>query len=341
MKIENLAFKGGAVLGIAYTGAFQVFEENGILSDIKNVAGTSAGAITAIFLSLGYNSSECQSIIFEKSFNDFKDKHRTLEFGRQYGLHDGYNFIEWIQKFIKEKLGSENATFRDLKQKIANNTKGFRSLSIFATDLNEQKIKIFSSLSKDENILNVRIAEAARASMSIPFFFDAWKFHNNIPDAHLYVDGGVMYNYPLTFFDTDENNSDIANFIDGKYEFNKKTLGMYLKNITGEHNISDLDYGFHFREYTKNVINAGLNSQYYDLQKQPEDMARTIFIDTFNIAPTDFDISNDDKCKLIKSGIKCTAEKLKAIGIIPQSYEPSAPYIDYCKGGGNNNISKK
>ena len=337
MKIENLSFKGGAVLGIAYTGAFQVFEENNLLSNIKNVAGTSAGAITAVFLSLGYTASECQHIIFKKSFEDFKDRHRFLEFGTQYGLHDGNNFLEWMQSFVKEKLGSETATFKDLKQKIANNEKGFRSLSIFATDLNEQGIKVFTSLSEKENILNVPIAEAARASMSIPFFFDAWQFSNKIPDDHLYVDGGVMYNYPLTFFDTNTIQPELVDYKHGEYKFNNKTLGLYLANISGTHDISNLKYGFHFKEYTKDLVNALLNSQQYDLQKHPEDIARTIFIDTKNISPTEFDIGTEDKCWLIKSGIKGTAKKLKELGLIPQSYNIPNSHIEKCN---ENNYTK-
>ena len=153
MKIENLAFKGGAVLGIAYTGALQVLEDNNILSNIKNVAGTSAGAVTAVFVSLGYSAKECQEIIFAKSFEDFKDRHRMIELGRQYGWHDGDNFLNWIEKYIKQKFGKKNATFKDLKEKVENSEKNFRSLSVFSTDLNEQKIKAFTSLSEDNKIL--------------------------------------------------------------------------------------------------------------------------------------------------------------------------------------------
>ena len=335
MKIKNLAFKGGAVLGIAYTGALQVMEENNILSDIENVAGTSAGAITAIFISLGYSSKECQNIIFEKDFSDFKDRHKLGEFARKYGWHDGDNFIEWIERYIKQKLGKDNATFRDLKRKVDNKEGNFRSLSMFATDLNEQTVKVFSNLSEDENILNIPIAEAARASMSIPFFFDAWKFSKNIHNDHLFVDGGVMYSYPLTYFDIETDEKPTDNFLSAKYGFNKDTLGMYLTNLSDTPKVSDLDYGFEFAEYSKDLVNSLLNSQYFDLMKHPEDVERTIFIDTLGISPVDFEITDQEKCELINSGIDACTKKLKELQIIPQTYEPPKPHTKFCKDNQN------
>ena len=331
MKIKNLAFKGGAVLGIAYTGALQVFEENNILSDIENVAGTSAGAITAIFISLGYTSKECQNIIFEKDFSDFKDHHKLGEFAKKYGWHDGDNFTEWIEKYIKQKLGKAHATFRDLKRKVENKEENFRSLSMFATDLNEQRVKVFSSLSEDENILNIPIAEAARASMSIPFFFDAWKFSENIHNDHLFVDGGVMYNYPLTFFDAETTDTNNENFLTANYYFNKDTLGMYLTNLSDTPKVSDLDYDFEFAKYSKDLVNSLLNSQYNDLMKHPDDVERTIFIDTLGISPVDFEITDNEKCELINSGIDACTKKLKELRIIPQTYEPPKPHTKFCK----------
>ena len=45
---KNLVFKGGGVRGIAYVGALKYLYENGLTRSLERVAGTSAGAITAI-----------------------------------------------------------------------------------------------------------------------------------------------------------------------------------------------------------------------------------------------------------------------------------------------------
>src|SRR5579864_920356 len=51
---QNLVFEGGGVRGVAYAGALDVLDRAGILSQIQAVAGTSAGAITAALVALGY-----------------------------------------------------------------------------------------------------------------------------------------------------------------------------------------------------------------------------------------------------------------------------------------------
>ena len=40
---KNLVFEGGGVKGIAYVGAMEVLDKEGILNNIERVAGTSAG----------------------------------------------------------------------------------------------------------------------------------------------------------------------------------------------------------------------------------------------------------------------------------------------------------
>ena len=55
---KNLVFEGGGVKGIAYVGALEVLDREGILKDIKRVAGTSAGAMVAVLIGLGLHGSD-------------------------------------------------------------------------------------------------------------------------------------------------------------------------------------------------------------------------------------------------------------------------------------------
>lgn len=50
---NNLVFEGGGVKGIAYVGALEVLQEEGILQNVKRVAGTSAGAMMAVLVEIG------------------------------------------------------------------------------------------------------------------------------------------------------------------------------------------------------------------------------------------------------------------------------------------------
>ncbi len=72
-QFKNLVFEGGGVKGIAYVGAMQVLEEKGILPDIQRVGGTSAGAINATLVALGFTNTEQRSILKKLDFNDFMD----------------------------------------------------------------------------------------------------------------------------------------------------------------------------------------------------------------------------------------------------------------------------
>ncbi|MDE3046573.1 MAG: patatin-like phospholipase family protein [Verrucomicrobiota bacterium] len=70
---ENLVFKGGGPKGIAYVGVQQFLENHDLLRELKRVAGTSAGAITAILVALGYNGSELEEVLGSTDLKDFLD----------------------------------------------------------------------------------------------------------------------------------------------------------------------------------------------------------------------------------------------------------------------------
>ncbi|THU38095.1 hypothetical protein FAM09_15530 [Niastella caeni] len=280
----NLVFEGGGVKGIAYAGALQVLTDCGIMPQIKQVAGTSAGAITATLVALGYTAPEIKSIIMSMDFKQFEDGWDPLRLPTEYGLYKGNTFLVWIQKMIADKASKgPNATFADLY-----NQNGI-GLFVFATDLNLYSIKQFSHLDTP----NVPIAEAVRASMSIPMFFKAWKFSNNLPDDHIYVDGGVVLNYPLTVFDTPQNPD------------NPQTLGLYLYDRNGNKKPNALDFDQPI-EYCKVLFETLLDSQDIDFEENESMEKRTIKIDDFGIAATDFGLTQQQKEQLYKSGVYYT-----------------------------------
>lgn len=87
-RIDNLVFQGGGVKGIAYVGVLQALDK--ILQErekkqgesvgdfygwrnVKRVAGTSAGAITAMGLALGLTTQDLQNYLIEAPFAQFLD----------------------------------------------------------------------------------------------------------------------------------------------------------------------------------------------------------------------------------------------------------------------------
>ena len=73
--IHYLVLQGGSVRGVAYLGALeQIIEEGLMLESIKAVAGTSAGAITAFLLALGYSLPELKHELNLMDFKAFLDE---------------------------------------------------------------------------------------------------------------------------------------------------------------------------------------------------------------------------------------------------------------------------
>jgi NTE family protein len=72
-EIKNLVLQGGGIKGIAYLGALQEFFMHIEMASIERVAGTSAGAITALPLALNYSLEELAEIMEATDFTDFMD----------------------------------------------------------------------------------------------------------------------------------------------------------------------------------------------------------------------------------------------------------------------------
>jgi NTE family protein len=83
-NVLYLVLEGGGGAGNAFPGALIALEDLSIMwnegykaNGITGFAGSSAGAITALFLSLGYNSYELNYILTRQDFNEFFDDVKT------------------------------------------------------------------------------------------------------------------------------------------------------------------------------------------------------------------------------------------------------------------------
>ena len=322
---ENLVFEGGGVKGIAYVGALEELENRNILAKIKRVGGTSAGAIVATLVGLGYSNEEVREILWNLDFKKFMDSSWGVlrDFRRlknEFGWYKGDYFRDWIGGLIKKKTGNANSTFEQVEKLAGKN--GFRSMYFMATNLSTG----FSEVLSAEKQPGLCVADAARFSMSIPFFFAAKRGMR----GDVYADGGVLDNYPVKLFDREkylssskkgneteyyqqQNREFLKKHPDSSpYVFNKQTLGFRLdsKEEIGQfrdqaepvsHEISDLfDYVFAIvRTYMDSQDNMHLHS---------DDWQRTIYIDTLGVGTVDFDIKKKAKDALLESGRKGARE---------------------------------
>ncbi|MCC6691162.1 MAG: patatin-like phospholipase family protein [Bacteroidia bacterium] len=305
-NFKNLVFEGGGVKGIAYGGALEELEKRNILSNISRVAGTSAGAINACLLALGYSHKEVSDIIAQTNFKNFEDGSIIPFFNinrvvQNYGWFKGDSFSQWIGKLIKEKTGSTDCTFKQLTKASAD--KAFRHLYVVSTNLSKQRSDVLSHETTPDMPLHL----AVRMSMSIPLFFQSIELKNDIV-----VDGGVAWNYAVNMFDHRryvdnlQNATPVDYDTDIDYLFNHETLGFRLGS-TKEIKFSKDDWASEPVEINglKGYITALVNFMLEMANKKhlhKNDWGRTVFIDTLDVRTTDFDLSKQKINALINSG---------------------------------------
>jgi NTE family protein len=231
---KNLVLEGGGVKGFAYAGAFQVLDSLGLLGSIERVGGTSAGAIQATLLAIGYTPNEMMQIagnIPLKEFNDGFLAGGLSRMKKRFGFFKGEKLTEWIEKLIGDKTGDANITFLQLHQ--LKPQKKYLDLYITGTDLTNRCLRVFSF----ESYPNMRIKDALRISFSIPLYFQPVYIDNNgsvqkqtkTTNFSLMVDGGLLANYPIQIFDSTKyfaTNATVSN----TYQPNPQTLGLLLDN---------------------------------------------------------------------------------------------------------------
>ncbi|PSR52869.1 patatin [Adhaeribacter arboris] len=310
---RNLVLEGGGIRGIAYGGALAELEQRAILPQIIRVAGTSAGAIQAVLLAVGYSPKEISDITFKTPIQKFTDG-RFIFFGgfhrlrNRYGWYRGEKFKSWLERLIAAKTGNPHLTFAQLHLLAGiNNCRDFYATG---TNLTKQRVEIFSH----ETSPNMKISDAVRISMSIPLFFQAVfvdSAGNIIPNpkkgqsADILVDGGIIANYPLNLFD--EPKYFTGTDLPVKLPFyNPETLGLRLdtdQQIAYDQTQSGLAPlpVLNFTEYVSafyTMVIESLNRP----QLQPEDWERTISVSTKGYGARIRRLSEKDKVILLTSG---------------------------------------
>jgi NTE family protein len=295
--IKNLVFEGAGIRGIAYCGAIKEMELAGIMQHIEKIGGTSAGAVVALTLSLGYTGTEIQEIIARTNFKKFNDGRYFFPGGinrinKYFGWYRGKKVENWIEEIITQKTGNADITFEELHQK------GFKDLYITGTCLNKQKLFIFSY----ETYPKMKVKDAVRISMSIPLYFESVLIDQNgkvihhpkhIEGLDVMADGGFTGNFPIRIFDKE-----------AKYNF--ATLGFRIdsdKQINNDReskNIAPMPVG-NLKQYMNalyNMVIENLNRQ----QLTTEDWQRTISISDGKIGPKIRKLSAEEIGILIENG---------------------------------------
>jgi NTE family protein len=219
-------FEGGGVKGLGFVGALQAAEEVVGITEWVNVAGTSAGAITAALLAAGYAPRQLGTLL-PSDLTQFRDYGpggplfgRAWNMLRHRGMVRGEAFKNWFGDRLADPraLGDRDATFAELKRTdIPADTPpeqrevALYRLRVIASDVSAGRMLVlpqdilgFHNEDGDELTPDtLRIVDAVRMSMGFPFFFEPVSLFDAAGDEHLIVDGGLLSNYPIWLFDSD------------------------------------------------------------------------------------------------------------------------------------------
>jgi NTE family protein len=308
----DLVFEGGGVKGIGLAGALQTLEERAYVP--QNVAGTSAGAISAALLAAGYSADELREIIVSLDYRQFQDRgwedkvpliERSLSLLLDLGLYEGERFYQWMKEMLEAK---GVRTFADLVHpEYADDVRYRSKLQVIASDVTTHELLI---LPRDAEKLGIApdeldVALAVRMSMSIPIFFEPVRFQGpKAEEPHVIVDGGMLSNFPVWLFDCDDGEPpEWPTF--GLLLVEPKprvTVGARLPKPrmsgTGPQAVI---------EYVKALAQTMMEA-HDRLYVEQSTFARTIAIPTLGVGTTEFDLPRERALALYDSG-RWAAEK--------------------------------
>ena len=275
MKINNLVFSGGQIKGLSYAGVLKALYERGYSNNIKNVLGVSSGAIFALAFSLKLTISQIIEIVHKLDiFNLNNINYESFfDFFNTYGIDNCDRINKFIKILLKRKTNDENISFKKLYELTNMN------LIIMGTNLTEKKEEFFNY----ETSPDMPIWIAIRISINIPIYFEKFEYNNC-----LYVDGGIICNYPMYYFDNDREN----------------TLGIALQDTSKPKNKSN------YFKYIYSILNIMVQNMEKIMYKKYHD--KTIFLKIkYNV--TDFDFTLETKKYLINEGYEQTIKFLENI----------------------------
>jgi NTE family protein len=303
----DLVLSGGGVKGIGLAGAVVALMEAGYA--IQRVSGTSAGSIVGAILAAGSDQltpEQVRDLAMNLPYRKFLDAEpiaRIPVAGLAWDLLNGNGLFkgDFAHDWIRSELNNLGVrTFADLAYDDENLPPEQRyRLVVTVSDVTTgQLVRLpwdyhrLYGLDPDEQ----QVADAVRASMSIPFFFRVAKLTSTSGLTSKLVDGGLLSNFPVDSLDRP----------DGKTP-RWPTFGVTLlpnlpqgndKVIPGLAPLHWLGGPTLLEDLITTMI-VGRDQAYLN---QPWVSARAIRVDSTDVGFLDFDISKQQMQRLYQRG---------------------------------------
>ena len=186
--VHNLALSGGGAHVMAFIGCIRVMEERGLLQNIKEFVGASAGSLLALMLTLGFDAEEIREFVRANLTNEkslkisLKDAWKIT---KTFGFDDGENIIELIHLILDQKKRDRTITFIELAKLTGKN------LVITVANVNRESVEFMCV----DNTPDLDVCTAIRASTSVPILYQPVLYKEEY-----YVDSLFFNNFPIDFF---------------------------------------------------------------------------------------------------------------------------------------------
>jgi NTE family protein len=193
----RLVLSGGGIRGISYVGAFLELEKIGFLKNLREILGVSVGALFGFAYSIGYKTNELLEFVnsFDFTLMTNVEPDIIIDFFNTLGIDNKENVEKLIDSILRNKHYSTEITFQELYEKTKFN------IRFLATNLNNCSAKEFSY----KKTPNTKVKFGLLSSMCVPGYFTPCK-ENDI----LYVDGGLINNFPIDIIPEEELNTTLG-----------------------------------------------------------------------------------------------------------------------------------
>lgn len=277
----NLVIAGGGVKAYAAIGILRELEKDYVFD---KVIGVSAGSIVASLYVLG-----CDSHCIEKLYEEVEMKWESNVFFciskilYRKGIHSTEEFKNNIvHKLLERACNNGDITFKEIFEKYN------KILVIPGSCVNKQETHYYHYVSNP----GMKVKDAIAISCSIPILFTPV-----IWNCDVLVDGGLIENYPLYFFDDDNTlpNSRLQKIEYTGSETNDNTVGIRF--------VDKIDYADNLIGYMKCLLSTALTNN----TTRSGYWKRTIVVDTGDINAVSV-LTPEDKKFLIRRGIESAVE---------------------------------
>ena len=313
----DLVLAGGGVKGIGHVGALEVLEERGY-RDYPRVAGTSVGAIVGALVAAGMRALEIEAELLRFDFHSLRDPSpldRVPAVGKaasilwEHGIYEGEAVRDWLDTLLVQY---EAETFAKLRERSIERhggdlCRGGSPLVVFATDVTRGRLVRFPDdyAHYGRNPGKQRVADAVRASLSIPLFFEPVRI-----DDSLLVDGGVLSNYAVDAFDVaDPANARWPTF--GIVLIDENTTPVLGRDLVGSVFPPLRFVPRRVTGFLEDLIGTLVVGQDFHALGRPGVARRTIQVNANAYGVVDFDIGRSGKLELVEAGRRAAEEFLQ------------------------------